>query len=94
MFKSRAVTLKLLIMAGLLAAASLFIILSGGGLLAILLSVTGLAGLLLWFTRKPRPEGELPTASVSCRHYLGDNEEESTQPLQQGHSDNLKNPTP
>jgi hypothetical protein len=79
MFKSRAVTLKLLIITGLLAVAALVIILSGGGLLAILLSVTGLAVLLLWFTRKPRPEGELPCASVSCRHYLGDNEEDHTQ---------------
>jgi hypothetical protein len=82
MFKSRTITLKILIIAALLSAAGLIIILSGGGLLATLISVSILAVLLLWFTRKPRPEGELPCASVSCRHYLGDTEEERTQPPQ------------
>jgi hypothetical protein len=79
MFKSTTVTLKLLIISGVLAAACLVIILFGGGLLAALISVSVLAVLLLWFTRKPRPEGERPCASVSCRHYLGDHEEERTQ---------------
>ena len=78
MFKARSRRLKLLIMAGLLAAAGLVIILSSGGLLAILLSIAGLAA-LLWFTREPRPQGELPCASVSCCHYLENHEEERTQ---------------
>ena len=63
---------KLLITAGLLAAAGLVIIRSGVGLPAILLSVSGLIALFRWFIREPRPDGELPSASVSCCHYLQD----------------------
>jgi hypothetical protein len=76
MYMAGSVTLKLLIVAGLLAAAGLVTILSGVGLLSILLSVSGLATLFWWFIRRPRPEGELPSASVSCCHYLKDYKEE------------------
>jgi hypothetical protein len=82
MRKARSVTLKLLIVAGLLVAAGLVIIQSGVGLPAMLLSVSGLAALFWWFIRRPRPEGELPSAAVSCCHYLEDHEKE--------HTDNLK----
>jgi hypothetical protein len=75
MGKVRSERLKLLITAGLLAASGLVIILSGIGLPAILLSVAGLTALIWWFIRKPRPEGELPSASVSCCHYLQDHED-------------------
>ena len=71
---TRSEMFKLLITAGLLAAAGLVIILSGIGLWAILLSAVGLIALTGWFIRKPRPEGELPSASVSCCHYLKDHE--------------------
>jgi hypothetical protein len=74
MCRARSLTFKLLITAGLLAGAGLVIIRSGVGLVAIILSVSGLAALFWWFIRKPRPEGELPTASVSCCHYLKDHE--------------------
>ena len=79
MYKTRSVTLRFLIIAGLPAAAGLIVFLSGVGLLPMLLAVSALAALLWYFTRTPRPEGELPCASVSCRHYLGDHEEECTQ---------------
>jgi hypothetical protein len=67
---------KLLISVGLLAAAGLAIIRSGLGLLSLLLAVSGLSALMLWFARSPRPEEELPCASVSCCHFLGDHENE------------------
>ena len=79
MFKARSVMLKLLIIAGLPAAAGLIMIQSDVGLMVTLLSVSGLAALLWWFTRRPRPEGELPCASVSCCNYLEDHDGESTQ---------------
>jgi hypothetical protein len=72
MGNARSEMLKLLIVAGLLAAAGLVIIQSGVGLPAILLSGSGLAALFWWFIRRPRPEGELPCTSVSCCHYLED----------------------
>ena len=84
MRKARSVLLKLLIVTGLLAAAGLVIIQSGVGPLAILLSVSGLAALLWWFIRTPPPEGELPSASVSCCHYLEEHDENCIQPPQQG----------
>lgn len=67
---------KLLISVGLLAAAGLVIIRSGLGLLALLLAAPGLAALLWCFSRSQRPKEELPCASVSCCHYLGDHEDE------------------
>jgi hypothetical protein len=76
MYKTRSVTPRFLIVAGVPAAAGLVIMLFGVGLLPMLLAVSALAALLWYFTREPRPEGELPCASVSCRHYLGDDEEE------------------
>ena len=80
MSKARQVTLKLLIVAGLLVSAGLVIIEYGFGLPAMLLSVSGLAALLWWFIRKPPPKGELPSASVSCCHYLENGEEHTQQP--------------
>jgi hypothetical protein len=62
--------------AGLLAAAGLVTIQTGVGLLSMVLAVSGLATLFWWFIRRPRPEGELPSASVSCCHYLKDHEKE------------------
>jgi hypothetical protein len=76
MHKNGREILILLIVVGLLATAGLVIIRFGVGLLAIILSISGLATLLLLFTRRPRPEGELPSASVSCCHYLGEHEDE------------------
>ncbi len=68
----RSEMVKLLLTAGLLAASGLVIIQSGVGLPALLLSAAGFTALIGWFIRKPPPEGELPSASVSCRHYLLD----------------------
>lgn len=76
MSKARSEMLKLLITAGLLAAAGLVIIRSGVGLPAILLSFSGLIALFQWFIRKPRPDDELPSTSVSCCHYLKDHKDE------------------
>ena len=80
------VNIKLLILAGLLAAAGLVIIQSGVGLPAILLSISGLAALWWWFIRAPRPDKELPSAAVSCCHYLGNQVEERIS--QQARSEN------
>lgn len=76
MCKVKSKSLKLIIVTGLLSTACLIITLSGVGLLATLLAVSGLAVLLWYFTRRPRPTGELPSASVSCCHYLKDDEED------------------
>lgn len=74
MGNARLEMLKLLIVAGLLVAAGLVIIQSGIRLPAILLSGSGLAALFWWFIWKQQPEGELPTTSVSCCHYLEDDD--------------------
>jgi hypothetical protein len=74
MQEARPILPKLLIMAILLAALCLILLLSGMGLLVMLISVSGF--LLWWFTRREPPEGEMPCASVSCCHYLDDREEE------------------
>jgi hypothetical protein len=80
MRKRGSAMLKLLVTAGLLAVAGLVLIKFGVGLPAIFLSVFGLAALWWWFIRKLPPEGELPCASVSCCHYLGDQKERTQQP--------------
>jgi hypothetical protein len=80
---ARSEMFKLLISVGLLAAAGLIIIRSGLGLLALLLAASGLAALLWCFCRSQRPEEELPCASVSCCHYLGDHEDEHTKKPQE-----------
>jgi predicted signal transduction protein with EAL and GGDEF domain len=79
MGSARSVTLKCLTVAGLLVAIGLVLFLSGIGVPAILLIVSCIAALLWWFIRRPRPQGELPCASVSCCHYLGDQEEDRPQ---------------
>lgn len=90
MCKTRPVNRKHLILAGLLVAVGLLILQSGAGLLVMLTSVSGLAALLWWFTRRPRPESEEPCSSVSCCHYLGDHEEEHQEQPQPCDSDNPK----
>jgi hypothetical protein len=70
--------LKLLVTIGLLAAAGIVMIRSGLGLPGLLLSLAGLAALFFWFIRKPQPQGDMPSAAVSCCHYLGDPEETYT----------------
>ena len=79
MGSERTVGLKVLIMAGLLTAIGLVLSLSGIWLPVMLLTVSVLAVLFWLFIRRPRPEEELPSASVSCCHYLGDQEEEQSQ---------------
>ena len=74
--KARLEIFKLLITAGLLAAAGLALIYSGIGLPALLLAASGLITLFRWFIHKPRPSGELPSSSVSCCHYLQDHNDE------------------
>lgn len=76
MGKTKPVPPELLIAIGLLASAVLVFFLSGVGLPGVILSVSGLAALLWWFSRKSPPPGELPCRSVSCCHYLGEQEEE------------------
>jgi hypothetical protein len=76
MQEARPILPNLRIMAILLAAMCLILLLSGIGLLVVLISVSGLGFLLWWFTRRPPPEGEMPCASVSCCHFLEDREEE------------------
>lgn len=76
MQEARPILPNLRIMAILLAAMCLILLLSGIGLLVVLISVSGLGFLLWWFTRRAPPEGEMPCASVSCCHFLEDREEE------------------
>lgn len=75
MCKVRSVSLKLMIVTVLLLAVCLVMTLSGVGLMATILAVSGLAVFLWYFTRKP-PKEELPCAAVSCCHYLEDDEED------------------
>jgi hypothetical protein len=74
--KAMSVKLKVLIGVGLLAVAGV-VVLSGFGLAVIFLIGATLA-LLWWFTRRPRPEEEMPCGSVSCCHYLEEHEEDSS----------------
>ena len=76
MQEARPILPKLLIMAILLAALCLILLLSGMGLLVMLISISNFGFLLWWFTRRAPPEGEMPCASVSCYHYLEEREEE------------------
>ncbi|NOR24893.1 MAG: hypothetical protein GQ542_10975 [Desulforhopalus sp.] len=76
MFKVRSLSLKLMIVTGLLLAVCLVMTLSGVGLIATILAVSGLAVFLWYFTRRPPPKEELPCAAVSCCHYLEDDEED------------------
>lgn len=66
---------KSLIITILLATAGLVIFISGVALPVTLLAVSGVGGLLWLFTRNSRPEDERPSNTVSCCHYLGDEEE-------------------
>lgn len=75
MRKEKAVSVKILIVAGVLAATGIVTAISGRGLAVIFLSILGVSIILWWFTRRPKPEGELPCSSVSCCHYLEDNED-------------------
>ena len=75
MRKERTVSVKILIVAGVLAATGIVTALFGRGLALLLLSIVGFIIILWWFTRRPKPEGELPCSSVSCCHYLEDNED-------------------
>ena len=75
MRKERTVSLKILIVLGSLAVTGIVTVLFGRGLAALFLSVLAFAIILWWITRRPKPEGELPCSSVSCCHYLEDNEE-------------------
>lgn len=77
MHKKRQITLRFLVVTGLLATAGLILFLSGIGVRYTLFSMCLLAFLLWFFTRKPRPKDEIDVASVSCCHYLQDHEEES-----------------
>jgi hypothetical protein len=72
----RSEIVKILLTAGLLAASGLALIQSGVRLPAILLSAAGFTALIGWFIRKPPPERELPSASVSCCHYLQDHKDD------------------
>ncbi|MFW2366067.1 MAG: hypothetical protein ACN4GW_06600 [Desulforhopalus sp.] len=60
----------------LLTAIGLILIFSGVRLSIALLIVFVLGGIFWLFTRKPRPKEEMPSNTVSCCHYLGDNDEE------------------
>lgn len=75
MHKERTVSRKILIVAGVLVVTGIVAAFSGRGLALLFLSVMGFAIILWWFMRRPKPEGELPCSSVSCCHYLGDNED-------------------
>ncbi len=76
MGKRQSVPLRLLIITGLAASATLIIILIIVGHLGIALSVCGVASLLWWLTRQSPPEGEVACGSVSCCHYLGESAKE------------------
>lgn len=75
MHKERTVSLKILIVAGVLVVTGIVAAFSGRGLALLFLSVMGFVIVLWWFMRRPKPEGELPCSSVSCCHYLEDNED-------------------
>lgn len=75
MQKARPIPLKLLIISSLLIAMGLVLLLAGIRPLVVLVSVFGLGVLLCLFTQRKPPEGEMPCASVSCCHFLQDNEE-------------------
>ena len=79
MQEARPILPNLPIMASLLAAMCLILLLSGIGLLVVLISVSSLGFLLWWFTRRAPPEGEMSCASVSCCHYPEDSEAEEQQ---------------
>ena len=75
MRKERTVPVKILIAAGVLAATGSVNALFGRGLALLFLSLLGFIIIFWWFARRPKPEGELPCSSVSCCHYLEDNED-------------------
>ena len=67
--------IRLITAAGLLTAAAFTF--GGSRLVAVLLLACALSTFCwLWFIKGKRPEGELPSSSVSCCHYLGNNEED------------------
>ncbi|MBW1636199.1 MAG: hypothetical protein JRC87_02465 [Deltaproteobacteria bacterium] len=79
MNKTGTAVIKLLATVGLLAVSAAAFLFGGTRLPAVLLLIAALAALCwLWFIRGKRPEGELPSSTVSCCHYLGDNEGESS----------------
>lgn len=56
----------------ILVLAAVLLLVAGVGYLYTFLAVVGFGCVLLRFTRKENREDLLPTARVSCCHYLGD----------------------
>jgi hypothetical protein len=71
-----AMMIKLLVTIGLLAAASLAIIILGFGIPSAFLSASSLVVLWWWFIRETAEKEKSPDLPVCCCHYLGDFTEE------------------
>lgn len=75
MYKLTATRLKVLLVFVLFTATAIAFIQLGMGGLTFIMAVASIMS-LLWFMRKPRPDKELPNSSVSCCHYLRNEEYE------------------
>jgi len=54
----------------------LFLLLTGLGIFTAVCIATAYVVLNWWLSRSKKPAGEMPNASVSCCHYLGEDQEE------------------
>lgn len=77
MYKVKTTGLKILIVFVLFTATGIAYIMMGMGGVTFSIAVASIFS-LLWFTRRPRPDKELPNSSVSCCHYLGDDTEDQS----------------